>query len=304
VQRLIDSRQLYALVALARRGSFTAAAAEMSLTQPAISHAIKTLEGDMGCRLVDRVGRRVQLTEAGADFFRHAENILREMDAVRADLDLHSKLGRSRLRIGASTTACQLILPKVIRQFQAKFPNCAVRIEPGDHGRQMELLRAGEVDLAIGVEVPGPASEGLEYSPLFEDGLAFFLSPKHRWATLGSVPREAIPHETLILYERTSYSFRILSEYFREEKIILGNFIELGSMEAIKEMAKLGLGAAVLSPWVARDEVHAGELVALPLGRKKLRYRWAIAHWKGRRLAHAEEMFIKLCAAGTAEFGA
>lgn len=297
MQRLIDSRQLNALVALARRGSFTLAAEELHLTQSAVSHAIKSLEVDVGCRLVDRDGRRVRLTEAGEQFLMHAENILREMEAVRSDMDSHSTHGTSRLRIGASTTACQHILPAVVREFRARFPRCAVRIEPGDFGGQIDMLRAGEVDLAVGLEVPSPMGEDLVFIPLFDDELRFFVAPSHPWARLGFIPREAIAKETLILYGRTSYTYRLMMEYFRDEKVLINNFIELGSMEAIMEMAKLEQGAAVISPWIARREILAGTLVSLPLGRRKLRYRWAVGHWKGRRLSLAEEEFLKICSA-------
>jgi DNA-binding transcriptional LysR family regulator len=299
----VDSRQLLALVTLARQGSFTAAARELNVTQPAVSHSIRALEDDVGRMLVNRLGRRVQLTEAGADFVRHAENILREMDAIRLDLGSGASHPATRLRIGASTTACQHILPRAVAQFRARFPGVAVRIEPGDHGRQIELLRAGQVDLAIGVDTQGPALAGLAFTPLFEDELHFLVAPGHRWARSASVPREAIARETLILYDRTSHSFRVLSAYLREERVILSNFIELGSPEAILELAKLGLGAAVLSPWLARAEVRSGLLVTLPLGRRRLRFHWGVAHWKSRRLAHAEQAFIRICSAATRDLG-
>jgi LysR family transcriptional regulator, low CO2-responsive transcriptional regulator len=295
MRRLVDSRQLQAFVAVARRGSFTLAAEDLHLTQSAISHAIKVLEGDLGCSLMDRGGRRVHLTEAGERLLRHAENILREMDAVRTDLDAHSGLGRSHLRIGTSTTACQLILPQVIRQFRLSHPDCTIQLEPGDLGRQLELLRAGEADLAIGLEVPSPAGDGLAFVPLLDDELQFFVAPSHPWSKLGFIPREAIANQTLILYDRTSYTYRLMTEYFREEKVLLNKFIELSSMDAMMEVAKLGLGAAIMSPWIVRAEIKAGNLVALPLGRRKLRLRWAVAHWKGRRLAQVEETFIRIC---------
>src|SRR4029077_11098089 len=99
----LDSRQLHAFAALAHRGSFTLAAKDLFLTQSAVSHAIKALEDDLGCRLLDRVGRRVLLTQAGEQFLRHTEKILREMEAARAGLDSLTKWGHGRLRVGAST---------------------------------------------------------------------------------------------------------------------------------------------------------------------------------------------------------
>jgi DNA-binding transcriptional LysR family regulator len=291
----IDSRQLYAFAALARRGSFTLAAKDLFLTQSAVSHAIKALEDDVGCRLLDRVGRRVMLTQAGEQFLRHTERILREMEAARTGLDTLTKWGHGRLRVGASTTACQHLLPAVLREFRQSYPKCVIRIEPGDHGQQLELLRAGQIDLALIIEPPQTVLTEFNFVPLFQDELRFLVAPLHPWAKLGRAPRDTIEHETLVLYNKTSYTFRLVGDYFREEKIMLSNFIELGSMEAIKELVKIGIGAGVIAPWIARTELETGSLVSLPLGNRKLRRRWGVAHLKGRRLALAEETFVGLC---------
>jgi DNA-binding transcriptional LysR family regulator len=291
----LDSRQLHAFSALARRGSFTLAAKDLFLTQSAVSHAIKALEDDLGCRLLDRVGRRVLLTQAGEQFLRHTEKILREMETARAGLESLTKWGHGRLRVGASTTACQHILPTVLREFRQSYPKCVIRIEPGDHGQQLELLHGGHIDLAIILEPPTQGMTEFTFVPLFQDELRFVVAPLHAWAKAGRAPRESIESETLVLYNKTSQTFRLVSEYFREEKITLTNFIELGSMEAIKELVKIGIGPGVLAPWIARPEIESGSLVSLPLGARKLRRRWGVAHLRGRRLALAEETFVGLC---------
>lgn len=291
----LDSRQLHAFSALARRGSFTLAAKDLFLTQSAVSHAIKSLEDDVGCRLLDRVGRRVLLTQAGEQFLRHTEKILREMEAARAGLETLTKWGHGRLRVGASTTACQHILPTVLREFRQSYPKCVIRIEPGDHGQQLDLLRGGQIDLALVLEPPAQGLSEFTFVPLFQDELRFVVAPLHPWAKEGMAPRDSIEAETLVLYNKTSQTFRLVSEYFREEKITLSNFIELGSMEAIKELVKIGIGAGVLAPWIARAELESGSLISLPLGPRKLRRRWGVAHLKGRRLALAEETFVGLC---------
>lgn len=303
MKKIIDSRQLHAFAALARRGSFTHAAKDLFLTQSAVSHAIKALEDDVGCRLVDRVGKRVLLTQAGEQFLRHAEKILREMETARAGIDTLSKWGHGRLRVGASTTACQYILPTVLREFRQSFPRCVIKIEPGDHGRQLDLLRSGQIDLALVLEPPQAMHDEFTFAPLFQDELRFFVAPLHPWARLGRAPREIIQNETLILYNKTSYTFRLVSDYFREEKILLSNFIEFGSMEAIKELVKIGLGAGVLAPWIARAEMENGSLVSVPLGARKLRRRWSVAYLKGRRLALAEETYVGLCESVTEMLG-
>ncbi len=290
---ILDSRQLLTFTALARRGSFTRAAKDLFLTQSAVSHAIKSLEEQVGARLVDRTGKRVLLTQAGEQLLRHAEKIIREMELARAGLNTLSTSGQSRLRVGASTTACQYILPAALREFKQSFPKCVIRIEPGDHLHQLELLRGNHIDLAIMLEPAGQMD--LNFIPLFQDELCFMVAPVHPWARSSRVPREAIMEEMLVLYNRSSYTFRLVSEYFREEKVLLSNFIELGSMEAIKELVKIGLGAAVLAPWIARVELESGSLVSLPLGARKLRRKWGVVHLKGKRLALGEETFVGLC---------
>jgi LysR family transcriptional regulator, low CO2-responsive transcriptional regulator len=294
-----DTRQLTAFAALARLGSFTRAAQELCLTQSAISHAIKALEDQAGCRLFERAGRRVSLTQSGEQMLRHVDKILGEMKAARRGLDELSRWGHGRLRLGASTTACQYILPTVLREFKQSFPKCVISIDPGDHARQMEQLLDNSIDLAIMLEPVG--QKELAFVPLFSDELRFLVAPGHVWAKSGRVQRDTFNEETLIVYNHTSYTFRLLEEYLREEDMPLNNILELGSMEAIKELVKIGLGVGVLAPWVAVNEITSGALVSLPLGKRKLRRQWGVGYLKGRRLSLGEETFVGLCQSVTQE---
>lgn len=289
----LDSRQLAAFAAVARRLSFTQAAKDLFLTQSAVSHALKALEDDVGARLIERSGRQPQLTPAGEKLLRRTEAIMREMTAARAELDESSEWGQARLRVGASTTACQYILPTVLREFRESFPTCEIVVHPGDHGRQVELLNSGQVDLAL-LLAPG-AGRDTEFVPLFEDELCFLVHPRHPWVSAGEVDRENLGRETFVLYNRTSHTFQLVSEYFQRERVPLAHVIELGSMEAIKELVKIGLGVAVLAPWIAQAELASGALVALPLGKRKLTRTWGVAYASDRTLSLAEQTFIGLC---------
>ncbi len=300
---LIDSRQLLAFVTVARRSSFTQAAKDLFLTQSAISHAMKALEEEIGCRLLDRVGKRVLVTQAGEQFLRHAEKILQEMELARTGLDKLNNWGHGRLRVGASTTACQYILPTVLREFRQSFPKCVIKISPGDHMEQLELLRSNQIDLSIAMEPPASSASEFTFIPLFSDELRFLVSPLHPWAKAGKAPLESIAEEMLVLYNKTSYTFRLITEYFREEKITLNNYIELGSMEAIKELVKIGMGAGILAPWIAREELKSGSLVEFPLGRRKLTRNWGVVYLRGRRLPLGEETFAGLCRTVTEGLG-
>lgn len=297
----LDSRQLRAFSILAETGSFTATAKQLHLSQSAISHAMKALEQEIGCRLLDKMGKAVVLTQAGEQLLAHAQKILAEMEAARSQLGRLGKWGSARLRIGASTTACQHVLPGVLREFKESFPQCAISIEPGDTPEMIEALRAHRIDLAVNLEPH--RGEALEFRPLFTDELQFIVSPLHPWARAGRVSRDDIARQNYILYGKTSYTFRMIEQYFREEQIVLHSLLDLGNMEAIKELVKLGLGVSILAPWTARQELREKSLVALPLGRRKLKRRWGVLHWRGRHLSLAEETFIGLCVTVTERLG-
>jgi DNA-binding transcriptional LysR family regulator len=289
----LDSRQVRAFSVLARTGSFTQTARELHLTQSAVSHSMKALERDIGCRLLDRLGKKVVLTQAGEQLLHHATKILQEMENARESLLHLGKWGRGRLRLGASTTACQHLIPPVLREFKESFPDHVITIEPGDTPELVASLLRHRIDLALSLE---PDNEPqLEFHHLFTDELHFIVGALHPWAQAGRVERDDVPRQNYILYNKHSVTFRLIEAYFRQEEMVLNTVIELGSMDATKELVKLGLGVSILAPWIARKEIQEGSLVALPLGRRKLQRRWGIIHWRGKRLNLAEETFIGLC---------
>lgn len=151
----IDSRRLQQFCVLARTGSFTQTARELHLTQSGISHSMKALEHEAGCRLLDRLGKKVVLTQAGEQLLHHAEKILLEMEAARDSLGALGKWGKGRLRLGASTTACQHLIPPVLREFKESFPEHAITLEPGDTPELVAALLKQRVDLVLSLEPEG-----------------------------------------------------------------------------------------------------------------------------------------------------
>src|SRR5688572_26193 len=183
----LDSRHVRMFCILARTGSFTQTAREVHVTQSGVSHAIKALERDVGCRLLDRVGKKVVLTQAGEQLLHHATKILQEMHNARESLTHLGKWGRGRLRLGASTTACQHLIPPVLREFKESFPDHAITIEPGDTPELVAALLTHRIDLALSLE---PEREPqLESHPLFTDELQFVMGAQHPWAQTGCVER-------------------------------------------------------------------------------------------------------------------
>ena len=297
----LDSRQLRAFVALARTGSFTRTGRELHLSQSAVSHSLKALEEDLKCRLFERTGRTVRLTSAGEELLVHAEKIVAEMAVARERLGQLNRWGHGRIQVGVTTTACQYILPGVLREFKESFPHCTVQIEPGDTPALIELLREGRVDFAIGLEPRDKTS--VEFRPLFVDELVCAVSPLHPWVEKRTLDRATLSEQRFILYSKNSYVIGIIEEYFRTEKMALPVSMELGSVEAIKELVKLGLGVSILAPWAIRKELDEGSLVSIPLGKRRLQRQWGILLRKSQRLSLAHETFIGLCKTVTENFG-
>lgn len=292
---LLDTRQLEIFTSLAETRSFTEAGKRLFLSQSAVSHSLRSLEAQLDRRLVDRLGRRLLLTESGDLLYRRAKEILEHMGNARIELDSLNNWDQGRLRVAASSTACQYLLPSVLREFKECFPRVRISVEPADSPDCLKLLEDNRADLALRIGMQ--AEDHLAERPLFTDELLFLVSPQHPWAAAGRASRGEMGDQDYLLYSKRSETFKLIMAFFEANGEALRSFIELGSIAAIKELAKINLGVAVLAPWVAAEELAAGTLVALPLGRRKLKRRWRLAWLKGRRLSINEETFMGLCEA-------
>lgn len=290
VKHLLESRHIRAFVAVARRGSFTQGAKDVFLTQSAVSHAIKSMERDLGCSLFRRVGKRAVLTEAGERLLQYCEEILHKMHDARVYLRQIPGAGHEMLRVGAPMTVCQHLLPGVLRGLQAEFPTTGLRVETGDNPQLLALLLAGRIDIAVMVEPekrPDVVGE-----PLFVDEMQFIVRPEHAWARPGPLTAEQIRRATLIVANKATRSHQLVTSYFRTRGIRLGPCIEFGSVESIKELVKNELGVGVVASWPMHAELARGELVARPLGAKPLERRWQALRLRDHVVTATESAFI------------
>ena len=279
--------------AVARRGSVVLASRELHLTPSAISHGLKALESQLGIRLFERTQKRILLNHAGEQLLAKIEQPLSALDAAQESIQQLAKWGQTRLRIGAAASACQYIMPGVIRELKKTNPKLVLLVELGDMANMVELLHQNRIDLALGVALDG--QEHLEMRPMFKDELLFVFSPAHRWASTPSIPREELRKQPLIVYQRNSATTRMVNDYFQQLEIVPSTVMEIGSIEAIKELVRLELGVSVLAPWTADKELARGKLLMRPLGPRTLSRQWVVAFLKGRRLNLVEESFCRLC---------
>jgi DNA-binding transcriptional LysR family regulator len=289
-----DVQGLRVFEAVAENLSFTRAAEALYLTQSAVSHQIARLEREVGAPLLVRQGRTVSLTPVGRELAVHARRVLAALADATAAVRQAARPGVGRLRVGATATACQHLIPEALREFRECFPDYSLSILPAESPAVLDRLTDGTLDLGVVVRADrgGPR---LAYHDLFTDDLGVLVSPLHPWAKAGRVDRRQMPEQRLILFSRQSTTFRIVDRYMAKAGVPLRDFIELGSMEAIKELVKMGLGVAIAAPWVARPEIADRSLVWLPLPGGRLTRTWSVAAPAARGLTVAEQTFVGLC---------
>src|SRR5688572_4464717 len=290
---MLDVHQLNVFLAVAEKLSFTRAAEALFLTQSAVSHQVANLERAVGCELLARAGRAVTLTPAGHEMVHRARRVLAALDETEAAVRQAARPGQGRLRIGASTTACQFIIPEALREFRECFPDYSLAVVPGDSPAMVEALLNEQVDLALLIKPE--RQRKLAFHDLFQDELQILVSPLHPWAKAGRVDRRQLGDELMVLYARGSATYRMVENYLAKLGVPLRNPIELPDIGAIKELVKLGLGVSVTAEWVARPEVAQKSLALLPVPVGKLRRTWCVASLAGRKLTVAEQTFLGLC---------
>lgn len=278
---------------LAREASFASAAAILNLTPSAMSHSIKALETEMGGALFDRRGHRAVLTPLGERLLVHAERILRQMRSARQEMVALQQWGRGSLRIAAPASACQYFLPAVLLEFRECFPDCALNITAMDTDAAMKLVDEGRIDLAICVK--SETTDSLEWHELFTDTLQFFVSPMHSWAQVRRLQRKDLAKQQVIVYDRSAVTSRLIMASLKKLGVAPADVLSLGSMEAIKEMVKVGLGVGVLAPWVTARETEAGSLVSVPFPAERMQREWGVVSYAGQRLSFMAETFLGLC---------
>src|SRR3954451_1480238 len=165
----MELRQLEYFAAVARHRHFTRAAESLYVTQPALSQQIRRLEAELGLALLRRTSRGVELTAAGADLLVHAERVLAEVAAARADMDRHTGIARGGVRV-ASTAADAPRLPETLVDFHAAHPGIQIALRQGSTAEVIALVAAGAVDVSV-LALPGDPPPGVEATALAEEPL-------------------------------------------------------------------------------------------------------------------------------------
>lgn len=276
--RVPDLGALQLLLAVARLGSLGRAARELGITQPAASSRVRAMERQLGVALVDRSPRGSRLTDAGALVTDWAGRIVEAAEAFDAGAQALRVRRDSRLRVAASMTIAEYLLPGWLIALRTQRPDTAVSLLAGNSAAVASRLLAGEADLGFveGLTVPG----GLDEVVIAHDRLVVVTAPGHPWARrrkpLAAAELAATP---LILREEGSGTRQVLDAALGG---LARPLIELSSTTAVKASAVSGAGPSVLSELAVGEELAARRLVEIPLAevrlRRELRAVWPTGH--------------------------
>jgi DNA-binding transcriptional LysR family regulator len=288
----MDLRQLEIFVKVAELKSFSKAAQALRLTQPTISEHIRTLEQELGVRLLDRLGRGAEVTRAGQLLLSHATRMLQlQREAIQAMDSFQGRLAGA-LHVAASTIPGEYILPALIGRFKEKFPDIAITLLIGDSRAVVDWVVDGRAEVAmVGARLP---HRGVEYRELMPDELVVVVPIGHPWHGKKEVDLEDLRAEPLLLREQGSGTRAALEAALAQAGLDLSVFHivgEMGSTQAIKQAVKASVGVSVISRRAVDEECRAGLVWCLKLRDLKITRAFHLAIHRDRSRSPLAEAF-------------
>jgi DNA-binding transcriptional LysR family regulator len=290
----MNLRQLEAFCRIIDLGSFSMAAEDMGLSQPAVTFQIQALEQELGITLLDRSPRRILPTDGGRILYRHAREILRHVEEARREIVDLDELLRGTLLIGASTGPGEHVLPQVLGRFKADYPqtNVVLRILPTDEIISQVL----NYDLEVGVVGARESHPKLHFEPFVQDRLTVIAPADHPWASGETVTVEELLREPLILQQVGAGVRTMLEAGLQGMGLSLADLnvhMEAGLQESIKTAVEAGFGIGIISRFAVRQELRFGTLAEVDVADlPSFRDEFYLVRNRRRKLSRLTETFL------------
>ena len=281
-------RQLRVLEEVARHRSMSRAAEALHLTQPAVSMQIKQLEERVGMALIEQVGRRLFLTDAGAELAEHARRIGIQVAEAESALNQLRGLERGQLRLAVVSTA-NYVVPRLIASFSARHPGVHISLQVANREAVLAALADNRTDLAITGQPPEGSDVVAQH--FMDNPLVVIAPPTHPLARSRRVELAQLRQEVLLVREAGSGTRAAMERFFIERGLELRTGSELGTNEAIKQAVQAGLGLGVISAQTIELELETGRLVVLPVEGFPILRHWYVVHRTQKRLSAAAQAF-------------
>ncbi len=281
-------RQIRIFLSAAKHLSFTRAAEELHISAPAISLQIKEMEEDIGVSLFTRENRKVALTSAGEYFLLYARRVSSTLNEASTMMERFRGTQFRHLKIGMVSTA-EYFLPQMLAEFKKDCPNLQVRIEIRNRPQLVELLRDGEIDIALMGRPPKEIDTRVE--PFASNPHVFIASPNNPLANKINIPPEALTQFEIIAREPSSGTRSIMQNYFAEHHIFPIVNMEMSSNEAIKQAVIADLGISFVSLHTIGQELANKQIAILDIQNTPIIRTWHVVALSKRNASQAAEAF-------------
>lgn len=295
----MDIRRLEVFCKVVELKSFTRAAEVVHLSQPSVSEHVRALEETVGEKLLDRLGREVQVTGAGQVLYRYARRIIQLQDEALQAVRSYGGQLSGTLRLGASTIPGAYLLPQRLEAFQAKVPGIKIMLRISGTARIVEEVLQGELELGL-IGALGK-DQSLICQPYCADQLVFIVAPGHPWAQRREVDVHELSGQTFILRERGSGTRMVMTQTLAEHGVEVDKLdlsAEMGSTEAVRQGVKAGLGVSMLSSLAVAEDIRLGTLVPVALAGVTIERPFYLVHRKNRQLSPLGQAFLAYLEAG------
>src|SRR3954451_25001826 len=287
----MDFDQLETFLEVARLSSFSRAAEKRFRTQPAISSQIRSLEEEVGARLLDRSGGKVSITASGKLFQKFSEETLDARKAATVAIAETERVPRGEIVVGANEGTCLHILPEGFAHFKKQYPDVSVSIRRADYAKILESVIDKSVDFGV---VSMPVTDNrLTAVLIHKDELVLIVTPKHPLAKLKSASAADIAQYPLVM-PKVGHTRDALDDLFHEQKLKPRYAMELDSSELLKRFVAADVGVGFISRSNVQEDVKAHVLVAIEFADAKIRRDLALVFRKDKALSRAALAFIDI----------
>ena len=281
-------RQLKVFEVVARLLSFTQAAKELHLSQPAVSMQIKQLEENAGLPLFEQMGKQTYLTEAGREMYHYCRSIAQQLSEIEEVMEHLKGLERGRLDISVASTA-NYFATRLLAAFSKRYPGTSFSLDVTNRETLLHQLDQNEKDMVI-MGKP-PEENELVAEAFMENPLVVIAPADHPLIKERNIPLSRLKDETFVVRESGSGTFIAMERFFSERQIRLNTGMEMTSNEAIKQAVEAGLGLGIVSIHTLELELEADRLVLLDVEEFPILRHWYVVHRKGKRLSPVAEAF-------------
>lgn len=284
----VTFRQLALFESVARNLSYTRAAEELHLSQPAVSMQIRQLEDVVGADLFEKTGKQIFLTEAGREVFHYSQSINNQLQEMEEVLQSLKGLNRGRLHIAVASTI-NYFAPRLMAAFHKRYPAINLELDVTNRERLIQLLNANTVDMVLMGQPPDDVE--VKSEAFMENPLVVVAPPEHPLVGEKAIPVERLAREVFLMREAGSGTRQAMERFFAEHDLTIREGMQMTRNEAIKQGVRAGLGLGIVSIHTAELELETRRLVQLDVQEFPILRHWYMVYRRGKRLSPAALAF-------------